>query len=292
MKQQKGGNIMMEEYGKKYPFLFGLCAFLIMYIAIKLLHFDTDLAEALKRYVCSILMLLVLWPVMKNSFLKFPGTGWKKSLWLSKGLIIFAIIMFCVSTLFPLVLQLISTSVTLPPEAKTRGPIPDGVPGRILMNAFMYLSVGIAEEIAFRLGLFVCSCRQFSKNKNHVLAIAVITSLFFGAVHVLPSVTADPVAILSSVLKTLETGSMGFIMCGAIYSTHNLWPAALIHAFGDFLPTLGNAIWNETDDVGYVFSSGDMKSAVPVCILYVISILIYLPGIIRTVKELRKEKEL
>lgn len=84
---------------------------------------------------------------------------------------------------------------------------------------------------------------SFRNHKHIFIWIAIISSLVFGAVHVITgSIFTSPMAFGLAVLKTLSAGICGVCWLLMYWKTRNLWGIALLHALCDFPTFLQSAL--------------------------------------------------
>lgn len=112
----------------------------------------------------------------------------------------------------------------------------------LLSTVFMCLCVGLFEEILFRAIINDAMLRQFREVKGIFPVIAVVSSVIFGAVHIVGADISQPIYFAQAVLKTASTGAMGLCLLFLYWKTRNLWAIALVHGLYDLLPSVGTAL--------------------------------------------------
>lgn len=147
--------------------------------------------------------------------------------------------------------------------------------------------VGINEELMFRGLLMGGFLAKLGDRKNGALYAALISSIAFGAMHVVFDMDySNAYSIISGLMKTLECAMFGFILCVPALEDHCLWGPITAHAFFDWIILVGNAIAaGGMHAPSYV--SSDPKTAMIAIGLFTALAIIYTPRTIRSVKELR-----
>lgn len=96
--------------------------------------------------------------------------------------------------------------------------------------------VGVFEEVLFRGVLLGGLLSRFGGTRNGVVVAALVSSVVFGAVHVVSSAGAtDALTLAQMLLKTVQAGSIGLISAAVYVRTRNIWGVAALHALADFL---------------------------------------------------------
>lgn len=116
------------------------------------------------------------------------------------------------------------------------------VEGRVLLRLItlllMFLFACLFEELCFRAVLNDAIVYQFRHTKGVFVISAVVSSLVFGAVHVIGSPVSSALEWAQAILKTLSCAVMGFAMLILYWKTRNIWAIGLVHALFDFLTGL------------------------------------------------------
>lgn len=157
----------------------------------------------------------------------------------------------------------------------------------VIVLAVLCLGVGMFEEGMFRGLILNGLLARMGSSKRGVVWALVLSSLLFGLSHVFP-ITEEITAmtIVQSVLKTLQAGIIGFVLGVIALRTRSLWPSIAIHALTDYLlmfPSMG--LMGEPLTTEYVATGED---GVATAVMYVVVSVLYLPALIRCVRELRK----
>lgn len=154
-----------------------------------------------------------------------------------------------------------------------------------LYATMLCILVGINEEVLFRGMLFGGLLAGVGDRRNGPLIAALVSSFAFGFAHVMGDISLDaPMSILQGLLKTMESGMLGFILCVPVLEGRNILGAMTIHAFLDWVLMIGEALDGTTPSGSYV--SNDPTVAIAACIIYGVFCLLYLPTSIKSFKRL------
>jgi membrane protease YdiL (CAAX protease family) len=122
-----------------------------------------------------------------------------------------------------------------------------GWPVRLLLAVIACVFVGLFEELTFRVVINDALLYSFRNHKHIFIWIAIISSLVFGAVHVITGkVFSSPMVFGLAVLKTLAAGLGGLCWLLLYWKTRNLWGIALLHGLCDF-PTFFQSALTEVN---------------------------------------------
>ena len=127
----------------------------------------------------------------------------------------------------------------------------------LIVSIVLYLFVGIFEEVTFRVVINDAMLSSFRNVKGIFVIIAVVSSLVFGAVHVIDADFSDPAVILPVVLKTVSAGLGGLCYLFLYWKTRNLWGIAIAHGLYDFLSSFSSILFVSDTD----FTSGAARYA-------------------------------
>lgn len=165
----------------------------------------------------------------------------------------------------------------------------------LLSTAILCLFVGIFEEALFRGLIFNSLLLKRGDTKKGIYIAMFLASLIFGIVHILPVFISgaflDPIILLQSLLKTIQTGMCGFLLAAIYLKTGSLWGIAFIHGLNDFLLMVwGNMLSGAVSSVipgkffaSYVDASGGNTSFLLI-IVYLVTILLSIPFITKSIK--------
>ncbi|WP_091872186.1 CPBP family intramembrane glutamic endopeptidase [Butyrivibrio sp. INlla16] len=83
-----------------------------------------------------------------------------------------------------------------------------------------------------------------------VIFLPALSSLVFGAVHVLGFDPSSPVAWGQAVAKTLESGVFGLALLILYWKTRNIWACGLAHGLFDFFAGYTEGLFVPVGDSG------------------------------------------
>ena len=138
------------------------------------------------------------------------------------------------NTLGFLVMSLIMGSVLLISDLEEKVPLKENPVLGLIIIFLMFISVGLFEELAFRAVINDAIIYKFREKKYVFILSAVVSSLVFGAVHVLGFNPSSPVAWGQAVAKTLEAGVFGLALLILYWKTRNIWACGVAHGLFDF----------------------------------------------------------
>ena len=99
----------------------------------------------------------------------------------------------------------------------------------------MFISVGLFEELAFRAVINDAIIYKFREKKYVFVLSAVVSSLVFGAAHIVGEFDAtSAIAWGQAVAKTLESGVFGLALLILYWKTRNIWACGVAHGLFDF----------------------------------------------------------
>lgn len=158
-----------------------------------------------------------------------------------------------------------------------------GMPeGRVLFFvAFNTFLVGVSEEVMFRGVLF----RALLEN-SRVWTTIIITTVLFGAVHVLNGFTTGEWG--PALLQAVAAGMSGLIFIAIVIRTGSLWPAIIYHFLWDCMLFLMGAA-REAAPEGAAGPAIDATAAGGSAVL--LPLLIALPNVLCALVLLRKVRD-
>lgn len=172
----------------------------------------------------------------------------------------------------------------------------DALDGNTLNANLAYITVlclfvGINEEVMFR-GIFLGGLlARLGDRKSGVIASTIISSLVFGAFHVMGSL--DPsnyLTLAQGLMKTLQTGLFGFVLSAPVLEDHNLGGTISYHGFNDWIVMLGYVFTGIPETLAtYVFADAQVAGAL--IVVYAVMCLLFLPKAIQTVRRLMRLEE-
>ena len=203
---------------KKHPLLTALIAVVVAVLAVRLPQPTYWNKGVIRILLCGV-MLFSLYLISGEKTLsqgdKQIGYTFKHML----GFLIFALVM----GLFGAVGKLASGA----PE--------NGLFLRLLSLLIMFFFVGQFEELCFRAVLNDAIVYRFRETKGVFVLSLVISSLVFGAVHMIGSPLTSALDWAQAVLKTLSSAMMGVALLILYWKTRNVFAIGLVHGLYDFL---------------------------------------------------------
>ena len=203
--------------------------------------------------------------------------GWK---WLgtTKESIVYA---FKVGWVFP-AFGVVLSIMRIVDAIVDKTPLAEGFLINLLGVILACLLIGYFEEILYR-GINLGSLlAMLGSSKKLILAAVLFSSWTFGRVHVVSLSFDDPIIFIQSLLKIIQTGMLGIVMCEAVMHSKKIGGAALLHAANDLMLMLTGAVFEGKSVSG---SYVDSTNGTLVIIVYLILIAVYLYP---TIKALRK----
>lgn len=155
--------------------------------------------------------------------------------------------------------------------------------------ALFCASVGFYEEALFRVLLLGGLLSRHGGTRNGVVGSVLVSSVAFGAAHVILSASLDPIVLAQMLLKTVQTAFIGLLL-GAVYvRTRSFVGVAALHALTDFLLMAPLALLGGLgDSLGTYVSGGDGLAAVVeglvLVAVYVVVVALYVPAAVRAWK--------
>ena len=160
----------------------------------------------------------------------------------------------------------------------TKTPVWDNIPLQMSSLFLMFVFVGLFEEMAFR-GVINDAMIYAFRDKKHVFVmIAAVSSLVFGAVHIIGADLSNGWAIGQAIGKTLQAGIFGLSMLFLYWKTRNIWACGIVHGMFDFFTAISSGIFNSEKKIGplYVMSGDAGKAALAVYVgMIVIELFIF-----------------
>ncbi len=134
-----------------------------------------------------------------------------------------------------LVMSLIMGTVLLISNIGEQVPLKDNPVLGFLIIFLMYIAVGLFEELAFRAVINDAIIYKFREKKYVFVLSAVVSSVVFGAVHIVGEFDAtSAVAWGQAAAKTLESGVFGLALLILYWKTRNIWACGVTHGLFDF----------------------------------------------------------
>lgn len=156
----------------------------------------------------------------------------------------------------------------------SRDGVAEGFMLRMLILALMFLAGCLFEELCFRAVLNDAIFYQFKNVKGVFVISAVVTSLVFGAVHVIGSPLTSALEWAQAGMKTLSSAVFGFALLIMYWKTRNIWACGLVHAAYDFLTEVALAFGSEVSIGAGSYVAADATTAIASIIVLGVNTLI------------------
>lgn len=264
----------MKQVAKKYPWLItALTAAVMVAIIVTVNTGDNVLLDAMIRVVLGIIAFAITAYAFDVNCLR-PGKGSIRTT------IRFSWLIFLIP-----VITLVSAGAMAVIDQTVN---PDLV-SEAVKNLALTAGIGIFEEALFRGVVVVGLIHTFRKSK-HVFAItAVVSSLFFGFVHIMFDLDFSSGFVMAQcILKTLEAASHGLLFLLIFCKTRSLIGAVISHMLYDYAGILSSCIMVSsmagTAQVGGYVSTNAARGTAGIGILGVTALV----GIIAVVIILKK----
>ena len=224
------------DFMKGYPLFTGIIGVIIGVATTKIIVPDTIGKIALMRIILTMAMSMFVYLISKEkSFENCHKTTGYVFKW---GLL----------TIIPELVLFLGFIIIL---VSGEGAVVAGWPTRVLFAVCACVFVGLFEELTFRVTINDALLYRFRNNKHIFIWIAIISSIIFGAVHVISgSIFASPSALGMAILKVLSSGLCGLCWLIMYWKTRNIWGIALIHALCDFTTFLQSALTEAHVSIG------------------------------------------
>ena len=159
-----------------------------------------------------------------------------------------------------LVMSLIMGSLLLLSNIEEQVPLNDNPVLGLIIVFLMFISVGLFEELAFRAVINDAIIYKFREKKYVFVLSAVVSSLVFGAAHIVGEFDAtSAIAWGQAVAKTLESGVFGLALLILYWKTRNIWACGVAHGLFDFFAgyTEGLFVPMKTSGSSYINTGED-----------------------------------
>lgn len=155
----------------------------------------------------------------------------------------------------------------------------------ILEALFLCVFVGLFEEGLVRVLLFCGILSRGGGSRNGMVTAALISSIVFGAIHVLPvRGVIDDLTLIQMLLKTMQAALIGLLLASTFLRTHSYYGVALVHCLADFLLFVPEVILSSGDvSGGYVSQAGGVE-AVVLIVSYVFAVALYMPAVVKSMR--------
>lgn len=265
-----------KTFAKNHPIILVVLTMAFVYGLLKLTGLiEGPLSFGISETVMAVVVVIVTILFMGKEKVRFDIHGFGYGSDLLRGYLIF---IFLLSAL-GVVGRLMQSQVAGTPPYQLIGMI------NILLAG---LSVGIVEEFTFRGLIFGGLLQKLGNEKKNIVLAAFLSGLLFGVMHVIGSIFAgeitDSAAVITAILKTLQTGVFGIVLAFIYYKTRNLLAIAALHSLDDLLLFIASDAGN-TDSASYVANGSDDLVVARIA-AYVFFTLILVPSIVRCIRDI------
>ena len=208
------------EFMKKSPLITAALCIVYVVVCFKTVHTDTNFQFFIVRTMLCGAVCFFLYQISGDKTLT--------SCYVSTGYVILNSMGF-------LVMSLIMGSVLLLSNIEEHVPLKDNPVMGFIIIFLMFISVGLFEELAFRAVINDAIIYKFREKKYVFVLSAVVSSLVFGAAHIVGEFDAtSAIAWGQAVAKTLESGVFGLALLILYWKTRNIWACGVAHGLFDF----------------------------------------------------------
>ena len=233
------------EFMKKSPLITAALCIVYVVVCFKTVHTDTNFQFFIVRTMLCGAVCFFLYQISGDK----PLT----SCYVSTGYVILNSMGF-------LVMSLIMGSVLLLSNIEEQVPLNDNPVLGLIIVFLMFISVGLFEELAFRAVINDAIIYKFREKKYVFVLSAVVSSLVFGAAHIVGEFDAtSAIAWGQAVAKTLESGVFGLALLILYWKTRNIWACGVAHGLFDFFAgyTEGLFVPMKTSGSSYINTGED-----------------------------------
>lgn len=233
------------EFMKKSPLITAALCIVYVVVCFKTVHTDTNFQFFIVRTMLCGAVCFFLYQISGDKTLT--------SCYVSTGYVILNSMGF-------LVMSLIMGSVLLLSNIEEQVPLNDNPVLGLIIVFLMFISVGLFEELAFRAVINDAIIYKFREKKYVFVLSAVVSSLVFGAAHIVGECDAtSAIAWGQAVAKTLESGVFGLALLILYWKTRNIWACGVAHGLFDFFAgyTEGLFVPMKTSGSSYINTGED-----------------------------------
>jgi len=233
------------EFMKKSPLITAALCIVYVVVCFKTVHTDTNFQFFIVRTMLCGAVCFFLYQISGDKTLT--------SCYVSTGYVILNSMGF-------LVMSLIMGSVLLLSNIEEQVPLNDNPVLGLIIVFLMFISVGLFEELAFRAVINDAIIYKFREKKYVFVLSAVVSSLVFGAAHIVGEFDAtSAIAWGQAVAKTLESGVFGLALLILYWKTRNIWACGVVHGLFDFFTayTEGLFVPMKTSGSSYINTGED-----------------------------------
>jgi membrane protease YdiL (CAAX protease family) len=233
------------EFMKKSPLITAALCIVYVVVCFKTVHTDTNFQFFIVRTMLCGAVCFFLYQISGDKTLT--------SCYVSTGYVILNSMGF-------LVMSLIMGSVLLLSNIEEQVLLNDNPVLGLIIVFLMFISVGLFEELAFRAVINDAIIYKFREKKYVFVLSAVVSSLVFGAAHIVGEFdAASAIAWGQAVAKTLESGVFGLALLILYWKTRNKWACGVAHGLFDFFAgyTEGLFVPMKTSGSSYINTGED-----------------------------------
>ena len=233
------------EFMKKSPLITAALCIVYVVVCFKTVHTDTNFQFFIVRTMLCGAVCFFLYQISGDKTLT--------SCYVSTGYVILNSMGF-------LVMSFIMGSVLLLSNIEEQVPLNDNPVLGLIIVFLMFISVGLFEELAFRAVINDAIIYKFREKKYVFVLSAVVSSLVFGAAHIVGEFDAtSAIAWGQAVAKTLESGVFGLALLILYWKTRNIWACGVAHGLFDFFAgyTEGLFVPMKTSGSSYINTGED-----------------------------------
>ena len=185
-------------------------------------------------------------------------------------------------------LGLVASIMSVISSARKGVGLADGFLMNLVGVTLTCLLIGFFEEIFYRGINFGCLLGVFGGSKIKIMIAVLFAAWGFGRAHVASLNFGDLSMFTQAILKIIQTGMLGVVMCDIMMHTKKIGAAGLLHAANDFMLMVTGALFEGKSVCGqYVVS--DSSTGGMVIITYLIMIAVYLYPTICSVRRIWNE---
>lgn len=256
----------------RFPVLYGIFGLVLLYLTVRIVA-GFRLPLALTETINAVIILAVWFLFNTKEERRFRLTGLKESLRFMRVYLIFLAVVCGISIIASFAFGRADKSYF----------------NALLSYLVVGCTVGIVEELPCRGMLYAGIRDKLGVSRRSVIIAALVSGFAFGFIHVLEPIMLGGVSGILGwaqvATKTLGAGAFGFVMC-FIYQKHgNIWPAVIIHGLNDLLEFWMSAAGSESSTAVGQYVVQDTKTAVQVIIVGLISFAIYIPYIVKCLRD-------
>jgi membrane protease YdiL (CAAX protease family) len=109
-------------------------------------------------------------------------------------------------------------------------------PAKVAVTFLNALAIGLVEETIFRGVILYAFLRLWGDSQRGLARTMVVSSLLFGAIHLVNLLAGAPVEDVLS--QTIFTTFLGFFLAAVVLYARSIWPAIVVHGLIDVVTHL------------------------------------------------------